>query len=293
VEEVNSLAHQIAELNQQIATLEVKGGNANDYRDRRDALLDRLATLLDIQVTDEGNGMVMVSVGGKTLVTHGDVVELDTESVSRGGMEVLEIVWADDGSVAGIEGGELKGLLEARDTIIPRYQDRLDELASTLIEEVNSIHRQGYGLADSGGSPPTGNDFFAGTDARSITLAQPILDDIRNIAASRDGSPGDNGVAMDILNLRDELTMSDGTSTFNDYYGITVDVLGVESRKASQMRDNQEVLVTHLENHRKSISSVSLDEEMTDLIRFEHAYAAAARFISTLNQVMGTLIDMV
>lgn len=292
MEEVNSIARQIADLNRQIGTLEVRGGNANDYRDRQDFLIDRLSNLINIQVVKESDGMVMVTVAGKALVTRDHVVELSTEAVSKGGIRVLEVIWADNSGLVNLTGGELKGLLEVRDTIIPKYQDQLDELAATLIAEVNAIHSLGYGLAAPGGSPPTGSDFFTGTDAGSIALAGPILDDIRNIAASSDGFPGDNGIAVAILKLREELTMNSNTATFNDYYGVMVDVLGVESRKASQMSDNQQVLVTHLEDHRKSISSVSLDEEMTNLIRFEHAYAAAARFISTLDKVMNILMGM-
>jgi flagellar hook-associated protein 1 FlgK len=197
------------------------------------------------------------------------------------------VVWSDDGAAADINGGTLKGLLQARDETVPAKLDQLQQLAASLITEVNTRHRAGFGLNDA-----TGLDFFSGSGADDIALAPEIADNPSNIAAaSAAASPGDASNALAIAALRHERVMEGGTASIDDFYRSIVVRLGVETRQATDMVDNEEAMLQAMTERRQSVSGVSLDEELANLIKYQHAYAAAARLISVVDEMMQSLLD--
>ncbi|RKY63848.1 MAG: flagellar hook-associated protein FlgK, partial [Candidatus Latescibacterota bacterium] len=181
VEEINRIAGRIAELNVQILYIESRGSQANDDRDRRDLLLDELSKLVDVQVVEGSDGMVNVFLDGRPLVEGKEVFELDTLPVAEEGHPVEKVIWKQGAREVQISGGELGGILEVRDDKINAYLDRLDRLARTLAEEVNSIHRNGYTL-----NGATDVDFFDSDvqGAADIELSDAVKDNPSNIAAS-------------------------------------------------------------------------------------------------------------
>jgi flagellar hook-associated protein 1 FlgK len=291
VEEINLIVEQIADLNRKIVDVELSGQSANDYRDSRDLLLKELSSMIDINTFENSDGSLTVSVsGGKPLVEGSYSWDLSTETAD--GFE--DIVWIDnDGNTTNvtddISGGKLKGWIEARDVSIPDYLNRLDNLASKIISEVNAIHSTGFGLDGS-----TGNDFFSGTSASDIAVNQVIVDDVNLIAAasSADGVPGDNGNAIAIADLQNRLLM-DGTTTFDDYFSSLISVVGSDVKEVTANFDHQDSMVAQLDNYRESISGVSLDEEMVNLVKFQHAYDAAAKLISTVDELLNTVVNMI
>ena len=290
VTEVNSILHQITDLNEKIAQSESSGVVANEYRDRRDLLLENLSDLVDAKVSESENGMVTVSLGGRILVERGNVYELGTRDRSLEYLVVKEPTLVLEGEAITITDGKLKGLMELRDEVISEQLEKLDALAMAIVSEVNGIHSLGYGQDGS-----TGNHFFdsATTGANNIALDAFVLADVSKIAGSGDGSPGDGSIALQISQLRNETIMSGETVTVDDFFAAMMGTLGVQSKEASFMRKNQELMVQQLENHRSSISGVSLDEEMTNLIRYQHAYEAAAHLITTVDEMMQTILDLV
>ena len=110
--------------------------------------------------------------------------------------------------------------------------------------------------------------------------------------AAWDGQVGDNRNALAIAALRDELTMAGGNENFNGFFNGMITDMGSAVRGASDGLEHQTDMVTHLENYRESISGVSLDEEMINLIRFQNAYNAAAQLISTTDEMLKTLVGM-
>ena len=287
VSEVNNIVSQVAGLNGQIATIEMGGDRANDYRDQRDHLVDQLHKLLNIEESEDRTGMYTLTLSGNILLAGQGASELDTRYISDGEEQILGVIWKDEGRVADISSGEIGGLQRARDVTIPEYQDRLDTLAAALVEHVNETHSEGYDLnGDAGGA------FFSGAGAGDIAVFSAILDDTDAIAASSDGSPGDNGNALAIAQLRHQPVMEEGSLTFGDQYAAMVGILGVEAREATHMRDNQEQLIAGLESHRQALSGVSLDEELTYLIEYQHAYQAAARVISATDELMRSVLDL-
>ncbi len=292
-QQINRITDQIADLNQQISQVEVTGQNANDLRDRRDLLLNELSSMIDITTSEGDHGKVTVFVsGGRPLVQGNSSWDLSTETNASG---LQNIVWLDGtGSSVnitdGISGGKLKGWIEVRDVSIPGYLSRLDDLAATIISEVNTLHQGGFDLNGN-----SGEVFFTGTSASHIAVNPNIVNDVNLIAASGTpgGVPGDNSTAIAIANLQYALTMSGGTATFDDYYNSVVSDVGNDVQSASINFDHQTSMVNHLNNYRESISGVSLDEEMINLIKFQHAYDAAAKLITTADELLNTVINMV
>lgn len=168
-------------------------------------------------------------------------------------------------------------------TITKRIDGRDDGL--------NSLHRSGF---DRNGT--AGGDFFSGTLAgNDFAVHADIVADSTKIAASGTalGAPGDNSNAIAIAELQNALMMNSDTATFDNYYNSMVSDVGTAVRHAGMSYDHHTAMVSHLENYRESISGVSLDEEMVNLIQFQLGYDAAAKLISTTDELLQTLINMV
>jgi flagellar hook-associated protein 1 FlgK len=288
VTKINRLGEDIAELNRQIARAELGGGKANDLRDRRDQDIDELSQYADVHVIEMKNGVARVFIGAMELVEQSSYNPLATMSGSAGDQTVTTVVWQGGQSPVMVAGGELAGLLESRDELLPQYRTQLDELAASIVQQVNSLHRTGSGL-----DGMTGRDFFNGSriTADTIALSSDVQNDLSSIGASLSGGPGDNAVSLSIANLQKALTMNRGGSTFNEFYAEIVGTVGVRSSEAIGARTNADLVLQQIEFSRQSIQGVSLDEEMTNLIKAQHAYSAAARVISTIDSAINTVIN--
>lgn len=439
VDEINSIAQQMADLNQQILSITIAGKQPNDLLDKRDLLIDELSRIADITVNNDHNGMVSVQLGGRPLVQGKDCAIMDTVADNQG---MHLVVWSDTKTAVKVTGGELRALLDSRGAtgldkspsaykeIIPNMIDELNQLAKTMILRTNEIHRGGYSLNNQT-LFPDGINFFTepadGNWAQMMQVDQQIADDPNNIAAARyhtwdsansvETNAGDGAVALLIAQLKHDLnqveytvqTTSDlNTLNFpsntidgyltinyqneqgvaqppvNIYLGspatqyqdlqqlasaiqkqlktnptlsaneITINVrcdgkklnfysnriisindgngtpgvapfllggvgfsiltsddsvplvenattddfwrsicaqTGIQSQEAQRMVKNQDQLIGELENKRQSLSGVSLDEEMTNMIKFQHAYNAASRFITTIDEQLNTIIN--
>ena len=134
-----------------------------------------------------------------------------------------------------------------------------------------------------------------GSSAETIQVNTAISNDLDLIAASSAlGSiPGNNDQAIAIANLQHSLTMNGNSSTFEDYYNSLVSQVGGDLQSADGYFTHQSNMVVQLENRRESISGVSLDEEMVNLIKFQTAYDAAAKLITTADELLQTVLNMV
>jgi flagellar hook-associated protein 1 FlgK len=293
VADINRLSQQIADLNQKIISSEAGSSSANDYRDQRELVLKELSELIDINSFEDATGAVSVlAASGQPLVSGSQFWQLSTETNVDG---LQDVVWVADAAgnttniTTDISGGKLKGYLEVRDVIIDDYLNRLDTLAQTLITDVNTIHQSAFDL---NGSP--GLEFFMGTGARDMEVNPAIVGDPDFIAAASDAStiPGDNRKAIEIANLQYQLNMG-GTQSYNDYYSAIVRDVGNEVLKSETYYNHQSDMMMQLENQRESVSGVSLDEEMINLIKFQNAYAAAAKLITAADEMMQTILQIV
>ncbi len=286
---LNQLGAQIADINKQIAYQELGSQKANDLRDQRDLMIDELSQYADVRVIERSNGSAAILIGAMAFVDGGDYLEIGTNVVSGDNMTTTEIIWANTDVPIKFSNGQIKAMLETRDSAIPYYQAQLDELARGVVENVNSIHRAGYGL-----DGETDRDFFNSefTDAGHMALDVSILTSTDNIAVSLSGGPGDGSNALAVAQILSQTRVMDGgTSTIREFYSGMVGRLGIETSQASNYNDNYELLLQQIENQRQSVQGVSLDEEMTNLVKFQNAYNAAARVITVMDEALDTLIN--
>lgn len=295
VDEINNIASQIGSLNDQIVKVEVSGDNANDLRDKRDLLIDKLSNLVDVSVTEpaDQHGAVTITVGGRALVLDTTVNSMVANADASGN---YYLKWSDNMTNVNLSSGEIKGLIDARDISIngPNgYKSKLDTLANQFITTFNAQHKAGFGL---GGAADTGYNFFTGTDAASIAVDPAILSagpppGYNHIAAaSAANAPGDGSNAIALADIKN-LNIAALSGTVDDFFRGLTGQLGVESQAAQRMVANQELLLSELNNKKQSVSGVSLDEEMTNMIKFQQSYSAAARLVSTMNDMIDTLIN--
>jgi flagellar hook-associated protein 1 FlgK len=283
---VNDLAAQIAALNTQIQRVSVGGDHPNDLQDQRDKLLDQLAAFIPVKLEPQADGTVTVLVGGTDLVNGG---RTRTISTTMDGSGHLHPAWSD-GSAVALGNGRLGALVAVRDTQLAGYQTQLDSLASTFADAVNAAHATGF---DANGAP--GGPFFTytpGNAAATLVVSAAIAADPRLLAAaSAVGQPGNGAVAGAIADLRGAHLFAGGTATTADAYANLIGQIGNDSQQAIEMAQNQSLVTDHLRQRRESTNGVSLDEEATNMIRFQHSYQAAARVITVMDDMLDTLIN--
>jgi flagellar hook-associated protein 1 len=215
--------------------------------------------------------------------------------------------------------GRIKSLIESygygpdQDNVKGYYPDmlaNLDKMAYSFATMFNTQHQKGYGLNNS-----TGLDFFSMTlsgpptekgAAATIKVHDNIMNDLSNIAASsKSGESGNGNNALNLTMIKDIQIMS-GTATIPSGDSVSVPItggtvqtfyegligkIGVDGQQAERMRFNAETLAMSVEKNRQSVSSVSLDEEMTNMIKFQHAYNAAARTITVIDEMLDKIIN--
>jgi flagellar hook-associated protein 1 len=304
--EINSLSTQIGNLNDQIGRLVPNKFEPNDLYDQRDVLVDRLSKLVNVKVTPAANGMVDVSVGGELLVSGRTANTLTVGYDDASGLvDPQEIKIA--GKTIVLEAGELLGRIESygilggeSKSIIPTMNDNINNLAMTFVKAVNSIHENGLNLDNINGVPNAKEKvpFFTGNSAQDLKVNPEIMKSLNLIAAANEETPGQSSTgngknALDIANIKMDgsLQFLGSTSTMDEFYRNIIGQLGIDSQEAQRMKDNSEVTVQQVENRRLSISGVSLDEEMANMIKFQQAYNAAARMVTVMDQCLEKVIN--
>jgi flagellar hook-associated protein 1 len=287
-QQINQITANIAQINQQIKGMELGGTSANDLRDQRDLLTDQLANLVDVRTQEKPNGETVVAMGGMVLVDGSSSFDIGVKAVNDSGVQIHKLVWkGTDVSLTNLN-GQLYGLLQTRDQVIPGYLAELNKLSRSVVEKVNAIHTTGYGVRGT-----TGVAFFDPTltDAATIKVYEEIQADPSRIAATSDSTEKNLKIALAIADLQNAPVLNGGSSTMSDFYSGLVGKLGIEAKQATSYKSNYELLVQQVDNSRQSVQGVSLDEEMANMIKYQHAYDAAARVITTMDQALETVIN--
>ncbi len=287
VQRVNTLLAEIAGLNKQIANTENGSpGFANDLRDVRIERVESLARLVNISTSELANGSLNVTIDGNLVVD--DQAVLDTVEAYDDGTGRLFTRLQTGGTNLNLTGGSIAGAINARDGGVQTLRDGLNTLAALLITEVNALHQAGYSL-----SGTTGESFFTGTNATDIAVNGALLNDPGRVQASSDAAAvGNNQVAVQIAQLANQRHPSLGGQTFGQKYGQTVAALGQNLNVVNDSLANQKIVETMIRRQRDSISGVSLDEEMTDLLRFQRAFQASAKLISTVDEMLEIVMSI-
>ena len=196
--------------------------------------------------------------------------------------------WQSDDSVIQVNTGELQGLLHQRDTDLPSRILDLDALVTQIMADVNAVHAAGF-AAD---GVTTGTDFFTGVDSADIAVNAAVVASPALVAAAAVvGATGDNSNAHNIAALQFGLNLVGGTQTYDAFYTGMVTKLGVGARDTAALAENQQQVMTRIEQLRQSVSGVNLDEEMVALVQYQRAYEAAAQIIGKIDEMLDRLIN--
>jgi flagellar hook-associated protein 1 FlgK len=291
IDGINMRTAEIADLNKRISGFELAGQDANSDRDRRDLLVKELSTIIGSKSFETSNGSVSLQ-----LPNGMPLVEADQASVVKGTVSGTDLLLSINfgGTDLSLDrsalGGELGGLYEVRDVKIPDLVDRLDLLAFTFANEVNALHSAGTGL-----DGVSGRDFFVppnpltGAVGMASSLSMNITQ-TAEIAAGTTSAPGDNTNVLSMLNLEQKQTV--GTDTFVSYYGKIAASVGVEASRNRQASQGLEDSLVQLQNLRDGIDGVSLEEEMINLLKYQRGFEASAKFLSTVDEMMASLLEL-
>jgi flagellar hook-associated protein 1 FlgK len=138
------------------------------------------------------------------------------------------------------------------------------------------------------------NTFFSGSDSHSIAISEFIADadlGLRRIAASATGAPGDNGGALQLAGLQNALIADGRTTTLGDSYRRTIAELGVRAQRNTTEFEASTSSLSDLKERQESVSGVSIDEESINLIKYQQAFAASARYITTVDSLIDRVIN--
>lgn len=327
--DINSLSEQISDLNQLIVQSGVEGVTPNNLMDQRDLAIEKLSKHVNIKTQVQDDGKILVFLRGRALVDPDRAEKLTVRPNGEGAYS--EVVYRGEAVDRKELGGSLGALFQVRDEIIGRSHSKtrpaapaladtptgllyqMDVLANELAQKVNGYHMTGTDL--NGVQDPT-NAFFANNNAAlasdpafiglgglmvSAAIQSDVPPGLNKIVAGRGGlplpGPGDNGVAQQIASARAEtadLLRSPefgSTETLNDYYRRFLSSLGVAGQSAERNATNQTNLIQHLQAQRESVSGVNFDQEMTDMVRYQHAYNASAKVLSMFDQMLDRLIN--
>jgi flagellar hook-associated protein 1 FlgK len=301
VREVNSLSEELRDLNLKIKTTEIGGGKPNDLLDRRDAVLKKLGSFMDLQMHKDNEGGYVVNIKGVGPLVAGPLfTKFSTERTpadDQGKIEdALDI--KSEASVAGkvthqVGGGKIGALVETRDKLLSTIVDRLDQLAFGLTTAVNTIHSQGvnrYGESGTAFFKPLDTSFRA---SEFMDLSDEVKNNVNSIAtAAEPDAPGDNRIAIAISGLQGQKLLNEGNATIDDFYNSIVSDIGVANSRNRSVLTQQRDISTQLGKIREQVSGVSIDEETANLLQFQHAFDASAKVIQIADECLRTVLEL-
>ncbi|QUG40788.1 flagellar hook-associated protein FlgK [Psychrobacillus sp. INOP01] len=328
-DDINSILKQIASMNEQIQAIEPNGYMPNDLYDARDNLLDELSQYfpIEIEYTKSGGnslaiaeGSVKVSIKTKTgsieIINGKDAGKLTPNGMSKNdNFEPFNgFTLAGSGAVTGgpisyddmeLNKGKMLSLINSyghgtdatnAEGYYPEMLAKLDKMANEFAKTFNAIHEKGHPLAGSADIA----DFFDVTNqgAAGIKVNADIIKNPGSIAASNSlGEEGNGAIAILLANMKSKiLDGQDGNgdldgATVQSFYQSMIGQLGVDGEQAARLAYNSATIKLTVENNRASVSSVSLDEEMTNMIIFQQAYNASARMITVVDETLDKIIN--
>jgi flagellar hook-associated protein 1 FlgK len=285
VSQINQLTQQIAALNPQLAVLKSSGQDGGTIQDRQDQLVLSLSKLTDVSITQTESGVTLSTGNGTPLVMGSQSFALQTTTGSDGMQHVLDHSGRD--ITASLKSGDLGGTIQTRDQTIPGLLSQLDTLANQFGTAFNAAQAAGFGQNGAAGQNfftiPTAVAGSAGAISMAIT-------DPAAVAASSDGSAGSNGNLGNFSAVQ-TTALPAGKNPVDAYASLVYQVGSLTSNATAESNATTASLL-QLNDQRSSISGVSIDEESTNLIRYQQAYEAAARVITTISTLFQVTMAM-
>ena len=285
--QINSIAAQVASLNGAIQSSVNGGMQPNDLLDQRDQLLQKLSSFVGVTTQQGDNGVMDVYIGSTALVRGRTAMSIHLDVSGP-----VAFKWDVDNSAVQVTSGQDGGLLKAINLDIPGYRAQLNQVATLFRDAVNQQHEAGVNLNDAPSATPSGLDLLipggvgTGTMDAAQLQVEPTLSPGEIAAAAVNGGRLDGSNALKLAELA---TAPNGP---DQAYRSLVDNLGVDAQRANTQLSIQSGITKQTDAAVQSVSGVNIDEEMTNLMAFQHAYEAAAKFISVVDDTLNTLIKI-
>ena len=303
-QEITSKLAEIAKINREISSGEaaVDYSSSNDLRDRRNVLIGEISEVINISYYEDRDGMMTIRGPGEVMLVERALASSAgvRKNNDNDGMYDIVITGSDQSSermiTDKISSGRLHGLIQIRDQVITALLAENNLMAKTLVDSFNEIHRQGYGEGEY--TKTQGRNFFQPETNLSLAASNMKLDGV--IEASYDAistssmpdSVGNNVVVNNLIKLQSEKVLNKGRSTLSDYYANYVGTLGSEAKRVEHTKEAGDVILADLKSQRDSISAVSIDEEAANLIRWQTAFTASSKVISTIDEMFTTILGL-
>ena len=282
-DKVNSLLTQVADLNAEIHKFEIqRPESALDLRDQRQSRLEELSKYIDFSTRQIPGGHGQIQVVAKD-TTGGDVMLVDKAAVTGGiSFDGVQISGGAPATPLGLQGGVLKGQLLVRDGAIQQLRDDIKRTADQLATGVNAAYSA------------TGANFFQVPPASGLLALDPALN-FNTLKASATGDAGANEVALAVADVGRKTYSTGGGAaidgTLGSFFTKTVSGLGEALNGIDTKLGNQELVERMTITNRDSVSAVSMDEEMADLMKFQRSYQASARVVRVIDEMLDGLIN--
>jgi len=263
--------------------------------DNRSKALKDLSSLINVSQLENSDGTIDVYlpngeplVQGKTSQTLG--VGPDTSGLLLSS-DIYFTNTPNDSLNSTLTNGKLAAFIELQNTVIPRYVTYINDFTTDLSFRVNELHTSGYDAYKN-----IGGEFFTIADvddpSGTIGVNSIIAADPNRIACSETVT-GDGEIASRIAAIQNELRMDSGTATLNSFLATMVGEIGSQVSDAKMDSDYQTIIMNQLDNQRESVSGVSIDEEMIQLIKYQMGYTAAGKLVTSAEEMLDTLIGLI
>jgi len=286
--QVNSLTTSLAQVNLQIQALS-PNQDAGTLEDQRQSDLTKLSQLIGFnQIRTENNGLSIATTAGQLLVSEGASVQITTGTVN--GVTHFFAGGTDITNALASGGGQIGGLLTARDQNIPAALTSLDQLAYGISTQINTVNNAGTDLAGNNGN--AGDIFNAPAQvAGSAEAMVVVMTNPDNIAAAGLGKGvGDDSNAVAAASLATSTII--GGETPSNFYSNLVSTVGDSVSSATNENTALNASVTQLQSQVSALSGVNLDEEASNMQQFQRSYQAASQAFTILNTIMAAAINM-
>jgi flagellar hook-associated protein 1 FlgK len=286
VGQVNSLTKTIASLNAQIASIS-PNADAGTLEDQRQQAIAQLSQLVGLdQISTENNGITLTTSNGAVLVSGNQSFALSTAQVG-GVTHILASAGGQD-VTSNLTGGDLGGVLQARDQKLPAYQSALDSLAYAVGTQVNQQNALGV---DGNGNPGAALFSLRPVPAGAAALIQVATADPNAVAAASpgEGSAG-NTNASALANLSSAQIVAGQTAS--GFLASFLGQVGNDTAAATTDHSAQQATLAQLTTQRDSLSAVSLDQEASNLTQYQRAYQAAAQVFNIGNSIMASALNL-
>lgn len=293
--QINSKLDSVAELSGRINESQARGDEPADLKDKRDSILSELAELVEIRTYTDGNGQLVVQGPGATLVQGETARHLDIDIAPGGKLRVLAQKAGGTGGdvTAFLNGGQLSGILQVRDTDLVEMMSDLDELAFHVAGEINAVHSAGFGLDGQSGRELFSVSAGVAGAAASLRLSADVAGQPDRVAASSSAValPGDASQAVLLARVAESPIAGLGNLDPAQAYGRLVGRVGQRKSDAANTLSTREAMTAQVQVIRDSVSGVSLDEEMVSLTKYQRAFEAASRVFTTADRLLEDLIN--